>query len=114
MPMKRRAVAAYPRTLEHLMHGRTVHRLGLLAAVRALAVAVPPTSAGAAEVAWLCRPGLVDQSCIRSLATTVVGANGQHRLVHPHAARRPGIDCFYLYPTASSQSLRANACNRNK
>ena len=31
------------------------------------------------------------------------------RVIHPHAARHPKIDCFYVYPTVSGQpTLLAN------
>lgn len=52
--------------------------------------------------AWLCRPGRSGDACDVDLATTVVAADGS-------TTREPGtrnasapIDCFYVYPTIST------------
>ncbi len=59
--------------------------------------------------AWLCRPGLKPNPCLSSLAATVVTSTGKTRAEHPKRAKRPPIDCFYVYPTTSAQStLNAN------
>jgi len=50
---------------------------------------------------WLCRPDL-DDVCDHDLDATVVRANGTTRIEHWHEARRPMIDCFYIYPTIST------------
>ena len=50
---------------------------------------------------WLCRPGGHD-ACDVDLATTVISANGK---VTHETARVPGkapLDCFYVYPTIST------------
>ncbi len=52
---------------------------------------------------WLCRPDLADNPCQTSLDTTVEGANGTRRVEHAQIAKDPPVDCFYLYPTVSSQ-----------
>jgi pimeloyl-ACP methyl ester carboxylesterase len=57
---------------------------------------------------WLCRPGLADNPCEASLATTVEEPNGQRQLERAQPAKSPRVDCFYLYPTVSAQ-LTANA-----
>ena len=50
---------------------------------------------------WLCRPGKADTPCTEDLASTAVGSDGSK--VQPFvAAANPPIDCFYVYPTASS------------
>lgn len=59
---------------------------------------VSATYADAAK--WLCRPD-VDDVCDRDLDATVVRANGRTRLQRFRPARRPKIDCFYVYPTIS-------------
>ena len=49
---------------------------------------------------WLCR-GEAGDVCDENLDSTVVRANG-HTSVQPfHEAKRPKIDCFYVYPTIS-------------
>jgi Protein of unknown function (DUF3089) len=67
--------------------------------------ALLPSIAGAAEPVWLCKPGIADNPCDTSLATTLVSPSGQTlgvRNVQP--ARHPRIDCFYVYPTVSDQT----------
>lgn len=79
------------------------HRLllGLLALV-VLAVAAP--SAGAKTFAWLCKPGLKSNPCGGSLSAAVVGKSGKVlRTERTKVPGRPAIDCFYVYPTVSSQ-----------
>src|ERR1700683_737078 len=50
---------------------------------------------------WLCRPGRQD-SCATDLSTTVISADG--KLTHEDWAANPDaeIDCFYVYPTVST------------
>lgn len=53
---------------------------------------------------WLCRPGLADDPCTTDETATVVGPDGtttvQTTKVDPDAP----VDCFYVYPTVSSQT----------
>lgn len=51
---------------------------------------------------WLCRPDLADDVCHRDLDTTLVYADGTTE-VRPHEpAEDPAVDCFYVYPTTST------------
>lgn len=51
---------------------------------------------------WLCFPDDVVDTCDEDLDTTVVRADGS-TAVEPHErATDPAIDCFYVYPTISS------------
>jgi hypothetical protein len=52
----------------------------------------------------LCRPGLPDNPCESSLETTVVSADGTSTTESAVPAQNPPIDCFYVYPTVSSQT----------
>jgi hypothetical protein len=85
-------------------------RTWLIAAVSMAALIVPGIAAGAAsaETTWLCKPGIANNPCESSLTTTVVAANGSSTVVNPKDAVNPPIDCFYVYPTVSSQ-LTVNA-----
>ena len=56
-----------------------------------------------AKTKWLCKPGLADNPCLDSLTTTVVAPDGSTRVERTRRARRPKIDCFYVYPTVSGQ-----------
>ena len=81
--------------------------------IAALSVAVLAVCGGlaataSAESVWLCRPGLAHNPCLNSEETTVELANGKSFLENPKPAANPPIDCFYVYPTVSSQ-FAANA-----
>jgi Protein of unknown function (DUF3089) len=62
------------------------------------AVPSPPDYANATD--WLCRPGHM-AACTTDLTATIVKADGSLKTERWHAKRRPKIDCFYVYPTAS-------------
>ena len=86
------------------MNFRSLTALALaLAPVPALA---QPTGASAApdyskDSSWLCLPGRAD-SCSSALPTTVLGPNGYGSAIRNDVAKNPPIDCFYVYPTVSS------------
>ncbi len=63
-------------------------------------VGVPAASA---ESTWLCRPGLASNPCLNSEETTVELADGKSFVEKAKPAKSPPIDCFYVYPTVSSQ-----------
>ena len=50
---------------------------------------------------WLCR-GDGDDVCDHDLDATIVRANGTTRIERWRAAANPKIDCFYVYPTIST------------
>jgi hypothetical protein len=76
----------------------------LALATAALAAAALALGAGSASATtWLCRPGLASNPCLNSEETTVELANGKSFIEHATPARKPPIDCFYVYPTVSSQ-----------
>jgi hypothetical protein len=63
-----------------------------------------PFDTDAAGVEWLCRPGQPDDPCTSSLTATIVPESGPTSVERPADAAHPGIDCFYVYPTVSTQS----------
>ena len=88
--------------------------VGALASVVASAVASAVTSAVAAAAAgpsaapaatvWLCRPGQADDPCTSSSASTTVTAGGSTSVTPTSApATSSKFDCFYVYPTVSTQ-----------
>ncbi len=83
------------------MEGRP-NRLAVLALCVAayLVVLALPSGAGAATT-WLCKPGTNPNPCLGSLQTTVFDSAGQSHVENPKNAKRPPIDCFYVYPTVS-------------
>jgi hypothetical protein len=85
-------------------------RRGLVAVVAAVAFAavwIGPVDAFAASdhagTTWLCKPGQTPNPCRESLETTVFAPDGSSQVESPPNARRPKIDCFYVYPTVSDQ-----------
>jgi len=87
---------------------RTVFRalsLAVVAATAGLALCgLGASAASAAEgTVWLCKPGLVKNPCLSSQEATVVFGNGASFVQHAQPAKNPPIDCFYVYPTVSSQ-----------
>jgi Protein of unknown function (DUF3089) len=86
--------------------GRRARMLALLAAAVLTASALAASSASATEpsgTVWLCKPGLVSNPCLSSEETTVEFGNGASFIQHAQPASNPPIDCFYVYPTVSSQ-----------
>jgi hypothetical protein len=74
----------------------------------ACALVVPALAAGSAsaettEATWLCRPGTAPDPCLNSEETTVRLDGGATFVEHPTPAANPPIDCFYVYPTVSSE-----------
>jgi hypothetical protein len=57
----------------------------------------------AAGTVWLCRPGLADDPCAGNLDATAVAADGSTTLKPAQPATAPAFDCFYVYPTVSTQ-----------
>jgi hypothetical protein len=91
-PTRRTAVACLAR------------RLAALTALATACVALAPGAAAAQQTTvWLCKPGLQDNPCGPSLATTKLSNDGQSVLDRytPPKLRHPAIDCFYVYPTVS-------------
>lgn len=88
--------------------------LGLIAApnlVNAQAPAAPPAAPPASEVEpndytdetlWLCRPGRKGDACDVDLTTTVIAADGTMAREAWSANPKPPVDCFYVYPTVST------------
>ncbi|MBV8087583.1 MAG: DUF3089 domain-containing protein [Chloroflexi bacterium] len=56
-----------------------------------------------AGTVWLCRPGIADNPCDRNLNYTVVNGDGSRVAKQAQAAANPAIDCFYVYPTVSTE-----------
>jgi hypothetical protein len=65
---------------------------------------VTPGSQGqSSATVWLCRPGQADDPCTAPLQTTVVPATGARTVQNPAANTGSAFDCFYVYPTVSTQ-----------
>jgi Protein of unknown function (DUF3089) len=101
----------------------TVLSLCVSAPVFAQAVASAPTSGAFApndysrDVSWLCRPGRQD-ACAVDLTTTIVHADGSLTREAWAADSNAPIDCFYVYPTVSTDltpfsDMAADEAERN-
>jgi len=87
------------------LSGMVGWRTWLVAAVSAAALAVPAIAASpASATTWLCKPGDAINPCLSSEETTVELSNGASFLEKAKPATNPPIDCFYVYPTVSSQT----------
>lgn len=65
----------------------------------------PYTSAVyAKEASWLCRPDTPGDECHKPLDATIVNADGTTRIEPFVPAVDPPIDCFYVYPTVSTDN----------
>jgi hypothetical protein len=81
----------------------TVMMLGLLGATQMVGNEAAAANPSTASTVWLCRPELSDNPCTSNLTTTVVRANGTTYVQRARPAKNPPIDCFYVYPTVSTQ-----------
>jgi hypothetical protein len=78
---------------------------GLLDFTGVSAQTPPPAPDYADPASWLCRPGRPDDVCGRSNQdATVLAADGSTTLETFHADPNPPIDCFYVYPTVSTET----------
>jgi hypothetical protein len=63
----------------------------------------PGGEAGHTSTVWLCRPGLADDPCTGDLDATTVSADGATSVQPAQPASDPAFDCFYVYPTVSTE-----------
>ena len=73
------------------------------AARAAIADGADPAATDAAGVEWLCRPGHAPDPCTADLDATVVHRTGPDTTQPAAPAAHPPVDCFYVYPTVSTQ-----------
>jgi Protein of unknown function (DUF3089) len=78
----------------------------LLAVVAAAFLAT--AGSASAKTTWLCSPQHSGDPCDYGLTSTVVKPDGTRSTQTAKAARKPKVDCFYVYPTVSDQQ-RENA-----
>jgi hypothetical protein len=57
----------------------------------------------ASATVWLCRPGQANDPCTAPLQATTVPAQGARTVQRPSVAASSTFDCFYVYPTVSTQ-----------
>jgi pimeloyl-ACP methyl ester carboxylesterase len=74
-------------------------------AAQPAAAEVKPNDYGG-DTSWLCRPGRKGDACDVDLTTTIVAANGTLTQETWAADPKAPIDCFYVYPTVSTDPVR--------
>lgn len=75
-----------------------------LTALPAVAQTTYPKNDYTKPEAWLCWPGKASDACAIDLSTTVVKADGSSSVEAFKADPKAPIDCFYVYPTVSTDS----------
>jgi Protein of unknown function (DUF3089) len=92
---------------------RTLGATAVAVVIGAGMVTVFPPEAGAAmrpsraasNTVWLCRPGQTPDPCASSRTATSVTGNGATRVMpSPTSPSARRFDCFYVYPTVSTES----------
>ncbi|HVC13868.1 MAG TPA: DUF3089 domain-containing protein [Acidimicrobiales bacterium] len=74
--------------------GTTAHHAGTLGT----------SSHHSPRTVWLCRPGLAHDPCVGKRTLTSVAADGTRTTETAAAPTPSGVDCFYVYPTVSSET----------
>ena len=64
----------------------------------------PAPSVGPDTTVWLCKPGILENPCEGSLDATAIAPDLTTTKVAASPAAKPPIDCFYVYPTISSET----------
>ena len=90
----------------------------VMSSALAAAQSTPPGSTTASQPTndysdaktWLCRPGRHD-ACDVDLATTIVNADGTFKRESWTADPNAPIDCFYVYPTVSTDPTPTSDMN---
>ncbi len=84
------------------MRGRLGTGSAVAAAILvACCLAVPTAAAAKDDTVWLCKPGLADNPCKPGLSTTQISPTGEVLGTSEPKAKKPRVDCFYVYPTVS-------------
>jgi hypothetical protein len=77
--------------------------VGMLVALFAPQAVSARPAQESSQTVWLCRPGLAENPCESDLTATVVQPDGKQSVDQAKPAKRPRVDCFYVYPTVSAQ-----------
>jgi hypothetical protein len=72
-------------------------------------IATPAVASAKDKTTWLCDPGRTADPCRVDLTTSVQQSDGSFTIENSENAKKPRIDCFYVYPTVSDQrTINAN------
>src|SRR4051794_27562356 len=91
------------------MHRKAPFALLLAAMAAACLVALPSAAFAAEKTKWLCKPGIKNNPCVSDLTATLLHTDGTSTTEKRKNAKKPAVDCFYVYPTVSDQqTINAN------
>jgi len=76
--------------------------MSLIAGAASAQPAAYPKNDYAKPEAWLCKPGKAGDACAIDMTTTVIKADGSSTVEAWKADPKAPIDCFYVYPTVST------------
>ncbi len=99
-------MVARPRAGEQYPRRTAVGTLHVAFLLALFALLAQSAAVAQARTVWLCRPGLASDPCEASRTATVVSYEGTVRResLQPQVdGGAPPIDCFYVYPTVSTQ-----------
>jgi hypothetical protein len=88
------------RQVSRFAAGLAVSLLAAACSSAATSAATSPTGTGqaaATSTVWLCLPGMPDDPCRQSLATTAVTATGATSVSSPKPTASATFACFYVY-----------------
>ena len=90
------------------MRGRLGRASAVAGAILVACCLAFPVGAAAAkdQTVWLCKPGLADNPCKPGLSTTQISPTGEVLGTSQPKAKKPKVDCFYVYPTVSDDKSR--------
>jgi hypothetical protein len=87
----------------HAMMGKVLAGVALAVGLAGSAAAQAPAKADYSKSeTWLCWPGKAGDACDIDMTATVVAADGSSKVEAFKADPKAPIDCFYVYPTVST------------
>ncbi|HEX6116687.1 MAG TPA: DUF3089 domain-containing protein [Solirubrobacterales bacterium] len=84
-----------------MIEARDALRIAVAAVAAAFLCSLAAGATAEAKTAWLCKPGLADNPCDVGFDTTTVTPAGEPVGTKSPKAKKPKVDCFYVYPTVS-------------
>jgi hypothetical protein len=81
----------------------TLASAGTLVSSAAARGAADAAAGSPSTTVWLCEPGIAHDPCTSDRSAALVSAGGHTRIQNPVGGQHQPIDCFYVYPTVSSQ-----------
>jgi hypothetical protein len=84
-----------------MIEARDALRIAVAAVAATLMLSLAAAATAEAKTTWLCKPGTADNPCDVGFDTTTVAPGGEPIGTKEPKAKKPKVDCFYVYPTVS-------------